>query len=524
MVFSSGRRVWTVLVTLSILATLAVASSRSKNLIVHFARDGNTTASLQENLNRWASVPDYDSFATIYSGDSEPNLSVTTSDETELVWITREVVDVELEERIKGGQRWFVQDIGSQAELKQGEYLDTENQSKKDLSGVEILQEYQHSALLQVDSRLLPTLDHYLSPFTRPYLLSSSSLRDKEAPKDTYTFPEPSSSPFLSSLSHSSHWSTSSLRKTALTLTGEDQSEVKQGWTTRHSATAGCLRAGNWILSQAEEALQGISGAQCELEDYLEGQFAPNVVCVIPSHHGKKSKVEWQYKKGVKPHKYDHKEAVLLSAHYDSRGSFGNPDAPGGDDDGSGSTMLLAITRILGDAVRAEQHSHEGYRRREIQLVWFSGEEEGLVGSHYYATALSKSQSTHHSFIPARQNHLRLMIQTDMIAYHSVNSEPLQIAFPDKLSTNSATSYLWSISSLYSPELTRGYTPACCSDHQSFWEANFPSTWVFERNGPILDPKYHNSGDLVNRENYDFDQLKAIGRVVLVGAAGLIWE
>ncbi len=29
------------------------------------------------------------------------------------------------------------------------------------------------------------------------------------------------------------------------------------------------------------------------------------------------------------------------------------------------------------------------------------------------------------------------------------------------------------------------------SDHQSFWEEGYPSTWVFERNGPIRDPEYH---------------------------------
>lgn len=57
-----------------------------------------------------------------------------------------------------------------------------------------------------------------------------------------------------------------------------------------------------------------------------------------------------------------------------------------------------------------------------------------------------------------------------------------------------------------------------------FWEVGYPATWVFERNGPIRDPKYHNSQDTTQRPGYDFDQIGATGRVVLAGAVGLLWE
>lgn len=53
-------------------------------------------------------------------------------------------------------------------------------------------------------------------------------------------------------------------------------------------------------------------------------------------------------------------------------------------------------------------------------------------------------------------------------------------------------------------------TPACCSDHQSFDAIGYPATWVFERNGPIADPMYHNSGDISEREGFDFEQVRAI--------------
>lgn len=70
-------------------------------------------------------------------------------------------------------------------------------------------------------------------------------------------------------------------------------------------------------------------------------------------------------------------ETVLISAHYDSRGSFGSTRAPGGDDDGSGVTGLLGIARTIG----RKQITF----RKNVVLAAFAGEEQGLYGSQYYA-------------------------------------------------------------------------------------------------------------------------------------------
>ena len=70
-------------------------------------------------------------------------------------------------------------------------------------------------------------------------------------------------------------------------------------------------------------------------------------------------------------------ETVLISAHYDSRGSFGSVRAPGADDDGSGTTALLGIARAV---------KRLGLRfRARVELCAFSGEEQGLLGSRAYA-------------------------------------------------------------------------------------------------------------------------------------------
>lgn len=78
-----------------------------------------------------------------------------------------------------------------------------------------------------------------------------------------------------------------------------------------------------------------------------------------------------------------------------------------------------------------------------------------------------------------------------------------------------ATYLLGNLSQLYSPELSIGRTGACCSDHQSFLSYGYPASAVFERNGPIADPKYHNTGDVSAREGYDFDQIVSIAKVTM---------
>lgn len=237
--------------------------------------------------------------------------------------------------------------------------------------------------------------------------------------------------------------------------------------------------------ADVEASLIPLPGAKCEFWDY-NPYYAPNVVCTIPPAPSDDHE----------PWDDDDKEgAVIVSAHYDSRGTFGELTAPGADDDGSGTTALISLARVLGNF---------GTRfRRPVQLVFFSGEEQGLLGSLAWVEHLKESHTKVH-----------LAFQLDMLAYH-VEGEPRQIAFPDKLSTTTATSHVVSLAQVYVPELVPGFTPACCSDHQRFWEAGFPATWAFEHNGPIVDPFYHNSGDLVNRPGFDLVQLQLIAKVVL---------
>lgn len=76
------------------------------------------------------------------------------------------------------------------------------------------------------------------------------------------------------------------------------------------------------------------------------------------------------------------KEMVVMSAHYDHVGV--NPNAPGedkifngADDDGSGTTGILAIAEALAKAPKKP--------KRSVVFLWVAGEEKGLLGSEYFA-------------------------------------------------------------------------------------------------------------------------------------------
>ena len=65
-------------------------------------------------------------------------------------------------------------------------------------------------------------------------------------------------------------------------------------------------------------------------------------------------------------------EVILVSAHYDHVGTRGSDIYNGADDNGSGTTGLLALAEAL---------VNYGPMRRSVMLIWVSAEERGLWGS-----------------------------------------------------------------------------------------------------------------------------------------------
>ncbi len=71
-------------------------------------------------------------------------------------------------------------------------------------------------------------------------------------------------------------------------------------------------------------------------------------------------------------------ELLIVSAHYDHVGARDGKIYNGADDNGSGTTGLLALAQALAEY---------GPMRRSVLLLWVSGEEKGLLGSYAWTKA-----------------------------------------------------------------------------------------------------------------------------------------
>ncbi|KAF9791293.1 hypothetical protein BJ322DRAFT_1040893 [Thelephora terrestris] len=332
-----------------------------------------------------------------------------------------------------------------------------------------ILYHAEHSAILSISPHLLPYIDNALPPSYKAYALPKIPLPSRRVPEEAkrrirlwtdLVEYDDDVNRIVEGLS------SRKLRQDVRYLTGEDSNSPI---LSRSSFSEGGRLAAEWIFEQINQ-----TGAECELKQFLPG-FAPNVICKYQSLD-------------------ESAGTIILSSHYDSRGSRGKFRAPGGDDNGSGTAAILSIARAI---------ARNGIVfKSNVQLIAFAGEEQGLWGSRGYALELWNQGAN-----------ITLMAHSDMLAYR-VPGEPAQLAFP-KIGTGEVVDLISKVASIYSPELVVGSTPACCSDHQTFHEQGFPAAQLFERGGPIADPMYHNSGDLSDREGYDFEQLRSITKALM---------
>jgi len=125
-----------------------------------------------------------------------------------------------------------------------------------------------------------------------------------------------------------------------------------QDYGTRNAYTPQSVQAQNWIKLQFESY-----GYAVELFDFTmpQGPASDNVIA---------TKIGTQY-----PDEY-----VVIGGHYDTYSFSGN--APGADDDGSGTCGVMEVARVMADFETD----------RTVLFCAWSGEEYGLYGSEAYAT------------------------------------------------------------------------------------------------------------------------------------------
>ena len=156
---------------------------------------------------------------------------------------------------------------------------------------------------------------------------------------------------------------------------------------TRHtmsdtlSATRGIGAARRWILAELQRAAADCGG--CLKVEYDTGTVTVGRMPNSPSVR-MVNVVAWLPGR-------DTMRVVVVGGHYDScicsapGGGSANSvdDAPGADDDGSGTVAVMELARVTG------KHFPRGFDAT-IAFILYAGEEQGLLGSRQFAERLKR--------------------------------------------------------------------------------------------------------------------------------------
>jgi hypothetical protein len=187
-------------------------------------------------------------------------------------------------------------------------------------------------------------------------------------------------------------------------------------------------------------------------------------------------------------------EVVIMSAHLDDMPFEGA--APGADDNGSGVAALLEAARIM-------QHTRFD---RTIRLIWFTGEEQGLVGSGMYVN------DDDHDLTGVVG-----VINLDMYAYDGNNDHCFEIHAGTLPASQAVGQCVVDSIGAYNLNLTYDFlnnnSATNRSDHASFWGKQIGAVEILEDyfvSSPLTgckapsgdgNPYYHSSNDTLEHIN-----------------------
>jgi|GEM_PF-1078952 len=237
---------------------------------------------------------------------------------------------------------------------------------------------------------------------------------------------------------------------------------------TRRSDTPGGVAAQNYLL----DYYQSLGIDSVYLHDF-DGN-ADNVIAVIPGI--------------VNPD-----EIYIIGAHYDSY-TYSPGDAPGADDNGSGTACVMEVARIM---------SCFFYDKTIIFCGWAS-EEFGLIGSSYWADEAAANGYNILGYLNLdMEGYVQSGDITDLDVISNTESTPLRDA-------------AFQVASEYVPTLplVDGYLFGASSDHASFWDAGYQAIFLFE-DSDEYSPYIHTTDDIVGLSLNNFPFCTDICRVAV---------
>lgn len=254
-------------------------------------------------------------------------------------------------------------------------------------------------------------------------------------------------------------------------VTIDAQVQRLEDFVTRYAAHDSCQAAAEWIKATFES--YGIDSVYFH---NFSGTYKDNVVAVIPG-------------------KANPDKIVVIGGHYDSY-TGNNNNAPGADDNASGTVCALECARVL------SQHDFN----YTLTFIAFGGEEIGLLGSEAYAADAL-----------ARGDDIIGAVAVDMIGYLA-GGDALDIDIIDNASSEWMRDLTVQVAGLYVPGLpvVDGYLPGgASSDHASFWAHGYDAILFFE-DSDSYSPYIHTTSDVVG---LSYNSSTLAERSVKLGAA-----
>lgn len=170
----------------------------------------------------------------------------------------------------------------------------------------------------------------------------------------------------------------------------------------------------------------------------------------------------------------------LITAHLDSYSNDPYYNAPGADDNASGTAAVMQIAKIL------KEYKFDC----TIDYVLFTGEEQGLIGSAAYAEDAYN-----------RGDNIEAVLNLDMVAYNTPNSDrTLEMhTRPGNADDLMIADLFQNVLSAYQINLTSYILPdgESASDHASFWDYDYPAILAIE-DWADHTPNYHKTTDLLS--------------------------
>jgi hypothetical protein len=177
-------------------------------------------------------------------------------------------------------------------------------------------------------------------------------------------------------------------------------------------------------------------------------------------------------------------QVIVLGAHYDHMGMNRGYIWNGADDNGSGTVGVMTIAKaIMETGIRPE---------KTIIVALWTGEEQGLLGSHYFVKNL-----------PFPLKNIRINVNFDMISRYIADDQPKKVVmtytdtyriFKD-ITVSNLEKYKIDLDVSYQPS----NDPPGGTDHRSFVEAGLP----IMRFKPGHREEYHTPSDEISTIDWD---------------------